>query len=92
MSGSAQYYPVNAGRDVMMTWRPVAWLGIDAVSTGSTARYDDNPDGRYIEGSVDLTAQTGAASTGDGEDLCRGVDPDVSQASEQPFGDGVLAS
>jgi hypothetical protein len=45
-----------------------------------------------VEGSVDLTAQTGAASTGDGEDLCRGVDPDVSQASEQPFGDGVLAS
>ncbi|HMB72863.1 MAG TPA: TonB-dependent receptor [Gammaproteobacteria bacterium] len=53
------------GYELTLFWRPVEWLGIDAVYTGSTARYLDNPDGRYVEGSVEHAGSFGLAATKD---------------------------
>ena len=50
------------GYELAAFWRPVDWLGIDAVYTGSKARYLDNPDGRYIEGSVENAGQIGVSA------------------------------
>jgi outer membrane receptor protein involved in Fe transport len=50
------------GYELTAFWRPVDWLGIDAVYTGSRARYVDNPDGRYIEGSVEHAGQIGVSA------------------------------
>ncbi|MEO8465948.1 MAG: TonB-dependent receptor [Gammaproteobacteria bacterium] len=47
------------GYETTLFWRPISWLGIDAVYTGSTARYVDNPDGLYIEGSVESAGEIG---------------------------------
>jgi outer membrane receptor for Fe3+-dicitrate len=47
------------GYELTLFWRPVDWLGIDAVYTGSNARYVDNPDGPYVEGSVEHAAEFG---------------------------------
>jgi hypothetical protein len=44
-------------------YKPLDWLGIDAVYTGSTARYVDNPDGPYIEGSVENAGEVGISAT-----------------------------
>ena len=41
------------GYELTLFWKPIDWLGIDAVYTGSNARYVDNPEGPYIEGSVE---------------------------------------
>ena len=51
------------GYEVTAFWRPVEWLGIDAVYTGSRARYVDNPDGPYVEGSVEHAGQLGVSAT-----------------------------
>jgi hypothetical protein len=53
------------GYEVTFFWRPIEWLGIDAVYTGSTARYLDNPDGRYVEGAVENAGQIGIAAVKD---------------------------
>jgi outer membrane receptor protein involved in Fe transport len=53
------------GYELAAFWRPIDWLGIDAVYTGSRARYDDNPDGRYIEGSVEHAGQLGISAVKD---------------------------
>jgi outer membrane receptor protein involved in Fe transport len=53
------------GYELTLFWRPIDWLGIDAVYTGSTARWIDNPDGDYIEGSVEHAGQIGVAATKD---------------------------
>ena len=53
------------GYEVTLFWRPIDWLGIDAVYTGSTARYVDNPDGPYIEGSVEHAGQIGLSAVKD---------------------------
>jgi outer membrane receptor protein involved in Fe transport len=50
------------GYELTAFWRPVDWLGIDAVYTGSRARYVDNPDGRHIEGSVEHAGQLGISA------------------------------
>jgi outer membrane receptor protein involved in Fe transport len=47
------------GYELTMFWRPVEWLGIDAVYTGSEARYVDNPDGVHVEGSIENAGQIG---------------------------------
>ncbi len=47
------------GYELTLFWRPIDWLGIDAVYTGSTARYVDNPDGPYIEGAVEHSGEFG---------------------------------
>ena len=48
-----------------MFWQPTDWLGIDAVYTGSTARWVDNADGRYVEGAVEHAGQFGVSATRD---------------------------
>lgn len=53
------------GYELTAFWRPVEWLGIDAVYVGSRARYVDNPDGRYIEGSVEHAGQLGISAVKD---------------------------
>jgi outer membrane receptor protein involved in Fe transport len=53
------------GYELAAFWRPVEWLGIDAVYTGSRARYVDNLDGRYIEGSVEHAGQVGLSAVKD---------------------------
>jgi outer membrane receptor protein involved in Fe transport len=53
------------GYELTAFWRPIEWLGIDAVYTGSRARYVDNPDGPYIEGSVEHAGQIGVSAVKD---------------------------
>ena len=53
------------GYELTLFWRPLDWLGIDAVYTGSNAHYVDNPDGRHIEGAVEHAGQIGLAATKD---------------------------
>jgi len=50
------------GYELTLFWRPIDWLGIDAVYTGSKARYVDNPEGPYIEGSVEHSGQIGISA------------------------------
>jgi outer membrane receptor protein involved in Fe transport len=50
------------GYELTWFWRPLDWLGVDAVYTGSEARYDDNPDGRYVEGAVEHAGQVGVSA------------------------------
>ena len=53
------------GYELTMFWRPVAWLGIDAVFTDSTARYEDTSEGAFVEGAVEHAAALGFAATKD---------------------------
>jgi outer membrane receptor protein involved in Fe transport len=53
------------GYELTLFWRPVDWLGIDAVYTGSTARYVDNPDGPYVEGAVEHSGEIGIQAVKD---------------------------
>jgi len=51
------------GYELVAFWRPIDWLGIDAVYTGSRARYVDAVDGgRRIEGAVEHAGQLGLAA------------------------------
>jgi len=45
-----------------MFWNPLDWLGVDAVWTDSEAYYVDNPDGRFIEGSLENAGQLGISA------------------------------
>jgi outer membrane receptor protein involved in Fe transport len=51
------------GYEVTVFWKPLSWLGIDAVYTGNQARYVDNPEGPFIEQSVEHSGQVGIAMT-----------------------------
>ncbi len=53
------------GYELTLFWRPIDWLGIDAVYTGSTARYVDNPEGVYIEQSVENAGEFGMQAVKD---------------------------
>ncbi len=53
------------GYELTAFWRPFDWLGIDAVYTGSQARYVNNPEGRYVEGSVEHAGQIGFSAVRD---------------------------
>jgi outer membrane receptor protein involved in Fe transport len=50
------------GYELTAFWRPVDWLGIDAVYTGSRARFVDNDEGRYIDGAVENAGSLGLAA------------------------------
>ena len=58
---------ILAGGLIWLTlfWQPVDWLGIDAVYTGSRARYVDDPDGPRIEGSLEHAGQFGVSAVKD---------------------------
>ena len=51
------------GYELTMFWKPLDWLGVDAVWTGAQARYVDNPDGPFIEQSVESAGELGIAMT-----------------------------
>jgi outer membrane receptor protein involved in Fe transport len=53
------------GYELTAFWQPVDWVGIDAVYTGSRARYVDNPDGPRIEGSLEHAGQLGISAIKD---------------------------
>jgi outer membrane receptor protein involved in Fe transport len=53
------------GYELTAFWRPIDWLGIDAVYTGSRARYADNPAGAYIEQSVEHAGEIGVSGQKD---------------------------
>jgi outer membrane receptor protein involved in Fe transport len=53
------------GDELTFFWRPLDWLGVDAVFTKSTARFVDNPDGPYVEQAVEQAGQFGVAATRD---------------------------
>jgi outer membrane receptor protein involved in Fe transport len=51
------------GYEVTVFWKPLSWLGVDAVYAGSQARYVDNPEGPYVEQSVENAGQVGISMT-----------------------------
>ncbi len=53
------------GYELTLFWKPVDWLGLDAVYTGSQARYVDNPDGDYVEQAVEHAGQVGLSAVQD---------------------------
>ena len=51
------------GYELVAFWQPLEWLGIDAVYTGSRARYAEEVDGgRRIEGAVEHAGQLGVSA------------------------------
>jgi outer membrane receptor protein involved in Fe transport len=57
------------GLELTMFWQPLDWLGVDAVYTTSEARYVSNPDGLYVENSLEEAAQIGITATKDAWDF-----------------------
>jgi outer membrane receptor protein involved in Fe transport len=53
------------GYELTAFWQPTEWLGVDAVYTGSRARYVANPEGPRIEGSVEHAGQVGLSAVKD---------------------------
>jgi outer membrane receptor protein involved in Fe transport len=49
------------GYEVVAFWRPLQWIAIDAVYTGSHARYVDSPDGVYVAGAVENAGELGVS-------------------------------
>ena len=49
------------GYEVVAFWRPLQWIAIDAVYTGSRARYVDSPDGVYVAGAVENAGELGVS-------------------------------
>lgn len=53
------------GYELTAFWRPVEWLGIDAVYAHSNAHWVNNPEGRYIDGAVEQAGSLGLAAQRD---------------------------
>jgi outer membrane receptor protein involved in Fe transport len=53
------------GYELTLFWQPVDWIGIDAVYTDSTARFVNNPEGRFVDGSLENAGQFGISATRD---------------------------
>ncbi|HSG66494.1 MAG TPA: TonB-dependent receptor, partial [Gammaproteobacteria bacterium] len=78
------------GYELTAFWRPLDWLGVDAVYTGSKARYVDNPEGTHVEGAVEHAGQLGFSAVRDDWELSMRVrylgpyalTPDNSQRAE----------
>jgi outer membrane receptor protein involved in Fe transport len=50
------------GYEIVSFWRPLPWLAIDAVWTGSRARFVNNPDGARVSGAVENAGELGIAA------------------------------
>ena len=50
------------GYELVSFWRPSSGSALDGVYTGSTARYDDNPDGSHVEGSMENAGELGISA------------------------------
>ena len=53
------------GYELTMFWKPLDWLGVDAVFTDNQAYYADDSEGRYIEGSLENASQIGFSAVRD---------------------------
>jgi outer membrane receptor protein involved in Fe transport len=53
------------GYELTFFWKPLDWLGIDAVYTDSKARYVDNPDGPFVEGAIENAGTIGLSAVRD---------------------------
>jgi outer membrane receptor protein involved in Fe transport len=53
------------GYELTAFWQPFDWLGIDAVYTDSQALFVNNPEGRFIDGSLENAGQLGISATKD---------------------------
>ena len=53
------------GYELTMFWKPLDWLGIDAVFTDNQAYYADASEGRSIEGSLENASQIGLSAVRD---------------------------
>jgi len=64
-SNSVEPGPATKRRGYELTgfWRPVSWVAVDAVWTGSRGRYVNNPDGQYVPGGVEKVGEIGVAAT-----------------------------
>jgi outer membrane receptor protein involved in Fe transport len=49
------------GYEVVAFWRPLSWVAMDAVWTGSRARYVNSPDGSYVAGAVENAGELGVS-------------------------------
>ena len=47
------------GYELVAFWRPIPSIGIDAVWTGSHARYVNSPDGEYVAGAIENAGELG---------------------------------
>jgi outer membrane receptor protein involved in Fe transport len=47
------------GYEIVAFWRPLPWIALDAVWTGSHARYVNSPDGTYVAGAVEHAGELG---------------------------------
>jgi outer membrane receptor protein involved in Fe transport len=49
------------GYELVGFWRPLPWMAVDAVWTGSRARYENSPDGAYVAGAVENAGELGVS-------------------------------
>lgn len=47
------------GYEIVGFWRPIEWLALDAVWTGSRARYVNSPDGVFVTGAIENAGEMG---------------------------------
>jgi outer membrane receptor protein involved in Fe transport len=50
------------GYEIVSFWRPLPWLAIDAVWTGSHARSQDSPGGEYVPGAIESAGELGVTA------------------------------
>jgi outer membrane receptor protein involved in Fe transport len=53
------------GYEIVAFWRPIDWLALDAVWTGSHARFEDSPGAEYIPGAVENAGEFGISAVQD---------------------------
>lgn len=53
------------GYEIVGFWRPIEWLALDAVWTGSRARYVNSPDGEFVTGAVENAGELGVSMVHD---------------------------
>jgi hypothetical protein len=49
------------GYELVAFWRPSSWMALDAVWTGSRARYLNSEDGEYVAGAVENAGELGVS-------------------------------
>jgi outer membrane receptor protein involved in Fe transport len=49
------------GYELVAFWRPLSWMALDAVWTGSRARYVNSEDGDYVAGAVENAGELGVS-------------------------------
>ena len=57
------------GYELTAFWRPLPWMAVDAVWTGSKGRFLESPDAEYIPGAVENAGELGVTATTDRWDV-----------------------